>query len=118
MLLPAIIDVATLAGAVALYRFLREPAPKRLLPVGLAGNLAVRLKGQSLMVGRLSCCDVELPLPTVSSHHCRLVCRGSRWYIEDLASRNGTFMNGKKVERARLHVGDEIQIGEFAFRVQ
>ena len=118
MSVPAIIAATALVGAVTLHRLLHTPEPKRLVPVGLAGNLAVRLKGQSLMVGRLPCCDVELPLPTVSSHHCRLVHLGSRWYIEDLASRNGTLVNGKPIRRARLRVGNEIQIGEFFFRVQ
>ncbi len=118
MTVPAILAAAALVGAIVLSRLLQTPEPKKLVPVGLAGNLAVRLKGQSLIVGRLPCCDVELPLPTVSSHHCRLVHRGSRWYIEDLDSRNGTLVNGKPVRRERLRVGSEIQIGEFSFRVQ
>jgi pSer/pThr/pTyr-binding forkhead associated (FHA) protein len=97
---------------------LQTPAPTRLVPVGLAGSLAVKLVGNSMLVGRLPCCRVEIPLPTVSSHHCRLARVGSRWYIEDLGSRNGTFVNGSRIRKKRLHIGDKISIGDFALRVE
>lgn len=109
--------VLLLAAGILLNRALAGRTPRRLTPIGLAGNLAVRLRGDSLMVGRLPCCSVEIPLPTVSSHHCRLARRGSRWYIEDLDSRNGTFVNGRRIRRRWLHVGDRITVGEFSFRV-
>ncbi|MHB8901711.1 MAG: FHA domain-containing protein [Thermoguttaceae bacterium] len=111
------VSVAVLAGILR-YRSVRMAPPRRLVPMGLDGNLAVRLKGTSLMVGRLPCCGVEIPLPTVSSHHCRLVRKGARWYIEDLDSRNGTFVNGKQVDRKRLRVGDWVGIGELEFVVE
>lgn len=97
---------------------LQPPAPTRLVPIGLVGSLAVKLVGSSMLVGRLPCCRVEIPLPTVSSHHCRLSRVGPRWYIEDLDSRNGTFVNGRPIRRRRLRIGDKVSIGEFAFRVE
>ncbi len=118
-LVPSAFGLALLMVAGALFqRALREQAPRRLVPIGLAGSLAVKLTGESMLVGRLPCCRVEVPLPTVSSHHCRLARIGTRWYVEDLHSRNGTFVNGRRVRRKRLHVGDKISIGEFAFRVE
>ncbi len=117
-LLPTLAIAVLFASGVALYRSVQGPTPRRLTPIGLAGSLSVKLSGDSLIVGRLPCCRVEIPLPTVSSHHCRLARQGSRWYIEDLDSRNGTFVNGRRVRKKRLHVGDEIAIGEFAFRVE
>lgn len=49
---------------------------------------------------------------TVSRQHARLSSRGGNWFIEDIGSVNGTFVNGVKVNRAtRLHLGDQIRCG-------
>ncbi len=118
-LVPSALGLALLMVAGALFqRAFQEQAPRRLVPIGLAGSLAVKLTGESMLVGRLPCCRVEVPLPTVSSHHCRLARIRTRWYVEDLYSRNGTFVNGRRVRKKRLHIGDKISIGEFAFRVE
>jgi transcriptional regulator with PAS, ATPase and Fis domain len=47
----------------------------------------------------------------VSSRHARLACRGGRWQVEDLGSKNGTIVNGERVERAVLDDGDVIEVG-------
>lgn len=117
--LPLAFTIAVLLIASGMLpRVLQSPMPTRLVPIGLARGLTVKLAGHSMLVGRLPCCPVEIPLPTISSHHCRLARLGSRWYVEDLDSRNGTFVNGKRIRRKRLHVGDKISVGEFAFRVE
>jgi hypothetical protein len=52
-----------------------------------------------------------------SADHAILTYRGRTWYVEDLASTNGTFVNGNKVEGlAPLGFGDTIQIGQVRFR--
>lgn len=56
--------------------------------------------------------------PYASSEHAILTFRGRAWYVEDLESTNGTFVNGVPVERvAPLGFGDELQIGEVRFRL-
>jgi pSer/pThr/pTyr-binding forkhead associated (FHA) protein len=56
--------------------------------------------------------------PFASSDHAILTFRGRAWYVEDLASTNGTFVNGVPVERvAPLGFGDDLQIGEVRFRL-
>ncbi len=47
----------------------------------------------------------------ISRFHCRIRAEGSDLLVEDLSSRNGTFVNGARVERSRLEDGDKIQIG-------
>jgi hypothetical protein len=56
--------------------------------------------------------------PFASSDHAALTFRGRAWYVEDLESTNGTFLNGQPVERvAPLGFGDELQVGEVRFRL-
>jgi hypothetical protein len=54
-----------------------------------------------------------------SADHAILTYHGRTWYVEDLASTNGTFVNGNKVEGlAPLGFGDTIQIGQVRFRLE
>jgi pSer/pThr/pTyr-binding forkhead associated (FHA) protein len=50
---------------------------------------------------------------TVSRHHAAFVCESGRLWLEDLGSTNGTYLNGKRAERAELSAGDEVIIGRF-----
>ncbi len=63
------------------------------------------------VIGRQSR-QVPLTDSTVSRQHARLGQRDAGWYIEDVGSVNGTFVNGVRVRRpTRLHLGDQIRCG-------
>jgi len=54
----------------------------------------------------------------VSAEHAVLTFRGRTWYVEDLDSTNGTFVNGSPVDGvAPLGYGDEIQLGQVRLRL-
>jgi hypothetical protein len=54
-----------------------------------------------------------------SAEHAILTFRGRAWYVEDLGSTNGTYVNGGRVEGvAPLGYGDEIQVGQVRFRLE
>ena len=56
--------------------------------------------------------------PFASSEHAVLTYRGRNWYIQDLESTNGTYVNGVPVEGlGPLGFGDEVQVGEVRFRL-
>jgi len=55
----------------------------------------------------------------VSGQHAALTYRGKTWYIEDLGSRNGTFVNGSPVAAiAVVAFGDELQLGNVRLRLE
>ena len=54
-----------------------------------------------------------------SASHAALTYRGRAWYVEDLGSTNGTFVNGSQVDGlAPIAFGDEIQIGQVRLRLE
>jgi hypothetical protein len=57
--------------------------------------------------------------PFASGEHAAITFRGRSWYVEDLGSTNGTYLNGGQVQAATpLGYGDEVQIGEVRLRLE
>lgn len=71
------------------------------------------------LLGRDVDVAVWLESPTVSRHHARLCVNGSEVTIEDLASKNGTYLSGKRLTSpVTLADGDEVQIGSVTVTVR
>lgn len=63
------------------------------------------------MVGRSSAAELVLADRFLSRRHARLLRRGEEWLVEDLGSRNGTLLNGNRVEEpTRIKANDEIRL--------
>ena len=71
-----------------------------------------------ITVGRAASSDIVLDEQFVSSTHARLVPRGQFYYVEDLGSTNGTFLNEKQVTDAQLKMDSRLRIGETTFRYE
>jgi len=71
-----------------------------------------------ITVGRASTSDIVLDEQFVSSTHARLLPRGQFYYVEDLGSTNGTFVNEKQVTEAQLKLDSRVRIGETTFRYE
>jgi pSer/pThr/pTyr-binding forkhead associated (FHA) protein len=57
--------------------------------------------------------------PFASADHAVLTYRGRSWYLEDLDSTNGSYINGQRIDGvAALGYGDEVQIGQVRFRLE
>ena len=70
-------------------------------------------------VGRDRACEVVLGAGGVSRKHCVLEkTRDGGLVLRDLGSRNGTFVNGERVEKTRLKEGDKVGVGEAVVRVE
>ena len=71
-----------------------------------------RLPDGEHLVGREPGVSMRLDSPKVSRHHARVTVKGREVLVEDLSSKNGTFVGGSRIEgTTRLKPGDEIQIG-------
>jgi pSer/pThr/pTyr-binding forkhead associated (FHA) protein len=70
-------------------------------------------KGERTTIGRSPECDIFLDDVTVSRHHAILQRTDTSFVIEDEGSLNGTFVNRRRIERAELADGDELQIGKY-----
>ena len=64
-------------------------------------------------IGRSPDCGIFLDDVTVSRKHAVLTRRDGSFFIEDLGSLNGTFLNRHRIETAELNDGDELQIGKY-----
>lgn len=72
--------------------------------------------GDVAMIGRDPRCHIHVSSPEVSGHHARLIRVGEGYLVEDLQSRNHTFVNDEQVARRRLHDGDLLRVGRTVFR--
>ena len=79
---------------------------------GRAGE-SFTVEGDRMSIGRTPDASVFLDDVTVSRNHALLVRREDGFYIDDLGSLNGTYVNRRRIESHRLEDGDEIQIGKY-----
>ncbi|MGA1979332.1 MAG: FHA domain-containing protein [Sedimentisphaerales bacterium] len=70
------------------------------------------------VIGRRHSCDLCIPLMSVSRKHCQLNSDDGVLKIRDLNSRNGTYLNGKRINEATIQAGDSIKIGPLTFVLQ
>lgn len=70
-------------------------------------------------VGRSQDCEIRLLDPTVSRYHAVILYTQGVWYVQDLNSVNGTWVNGRRIQMSPLRDGDTLQFGakRFIFRL-
>jgi two-component system, cell cycle response regulator len=78
---------------------------------GNATGQLFKLKA-TMTIGRAPTCEIRLEDDGISRNHARVRCEGDEAWVEDLGSRNGTFVNGDKIEQlVKIGDGDKIQVG-------
>lgn len=87
---------------------------------GKHAGKALPITRNKFFIGRSPQCQLTLSSDSVSRHHCAILVGKGIVAVHDLGSRNGTYLNGEKVERQkRLRAGDKLRLGplEFEFRL-
>lgn len=89
------------------------PALRRLVIYYPHGQQSVNLSPSTapITIGRASDNTLVIGDPTVSSRHARLYVQGMQWYVQDLGSTNGTFVNEARVTQHLVQIGDKIRVG-------
>jgi DNA-binding CsgD family transcriptional regulator len=71
----------------------------------------VKLREGRNVIGRDRSCSIVLSDSSVSRFHAEILVRGATMSVRDLESRNGTYVNGERVESAELRPGQQLQFG-------
>ncbi len=91
-------------------------------PEGAAPNKMIALTGEPQIIGRdADRCQIVIPHHAVSREHAKITVQNGQFYIEDLKSRNHTYVNSKEVgkelpNRTQLKGDDRIKICDFLFQ--
>lgn len=99
------------------------PAPRlartlRVVEGPLSGQ-TVDLDGRPLLMGRAQDADLVLVDDYASGRHARLFPQGTRWFLEDLGSTNGTYVDGDPVTRALpVGPGTSVRIGKTVMELE
>jgi len=92
--------------------------PKLVLRHG-AEVTSYELEGEVTIIGRSPQCQIQLDSDEVSRRHAQVSRKGNSFYLEDLDSGNGTFLNGKRIgERTQLQPRDRINLGPVLLRFE
>jgi pSer/pThr/pTyr-binding forkhead associated (FHA) protein len=74
------------------------------------------IEGSRITIGRQDDNDIVFPGDMrVSRHHAEVQDRDGDWFLRDLRSRNGSFLNGQRITESPLRGGDRIRIGGATF---
>ena len=97
--------------------FPSEEAPFLVAPTGELRGERWQLSGDRFVIGRGPECDLVVADRQVSREHAQITTSDSGYFLEDLGSKNGTHLNGARIEEpVRLQDGDEIQVA-FAIKL-
>lgn len=107
-----------------------EPRPKAKRPKGSQAPAVVLVRTDDkragsfklvapMQVGRAEACEINPKDDYLSQYHARLFPRDGVWYVEDLGSTNGTFLNDHKVSGPlEVHAGDDVRLGRTVLQLR
>ncbi|MGY8674963.1 MAG: FHA domain-containing protein, partial [Verrucomicrobiia bacterium] len=88
-----------------------------LLTEGFTGR-TFELKSERSTVGRLEENTIQIPAPSLSSHHCEILLTDGVVTIRDLDSTNGCYVNGEQITEKSLAQGEIVRFGAIEARLE
>ncbi|MCA9321094.1 MAG: FHA domain-containing protein, partial [Planctomycetes bacterium] len=76
------------------------------------------LRDETITIGRAKDNNLTIRDGRSSRHHCKIERCEEGWRVVDVGSQNGTFMNGRRVRRSPLRLGDVVQVGSTSFSIE
>ena len=97
----------------------KKPAITLYIKIGRGLENVRRFLQPEVMIGRDPNCDLAMIDEALSAHHARLTHHHGQWWLEDLNSTNGTFLNREKLNTAAVVItGDQFKCGNTVFGIQ
>jgi pSer/pThr/pTyr-binding forkhead associated (FHA) protein len=97
----------------------RQPPPITLTSQAEGSSKHEQYAKSVVILGREAGCDFSLDDQTVSSRHARLAYHKQQWWLEDLASTNGTYLNELPVKTPVVIThGDQLRLGHVGVRIE
>lgn len=91
---------------------------KLIVASGKSAGRSIALKHGKLLIGRAEDCDVRPLGEEVSRRHCVVMAEGDGLTVEDLKSRNGTYVNGVRIAaKVTVADGDIVRVGPLELKV-
>ncbi len=87
------------------------------LNTGMSGR-SVDLSVDKTTIGRVDDNTFQIADPSVSSHHCEVLLRGTEVVIKDLGSTNGSYINGEQITEKALKPGQTLRLGQVELRLE
>lgn len=88
-------------------------------PLDFLNTEPYQFETPEVILGRDPTCTFVVPDETVSARHSRFSYRQNQWWLEDLHSTNGTYLNEEPISTLMVIVsGDEIRCGQAVFRIE
>lgn len=90
---------------------------KLIVVSGKSAGRAIAVKRAKFLIGRAEECDIRPLSEEVSRRHCAILVGPDAVWVEDLGSRNGTFVNGSRIEaKTQVTDGDGLRVGSLELR--
>lgn len=105
-------------GKTVLYQKKEEVKGKLVVREGPDAGKVFPLSAHTQVIGRKLGCALFLSDPKVSRQHAQIDCLKGFFFLTDLGSTNGTYVNGTRIQRCRLWPGDRITLGQTTLEVQ
>jgi pSer/pThr/pTyr-binding forkhead associated (FHA) protein len=97
----------------------KKPAITLAIKIDQGKDIKRQFSQPQILIGRDTKCDISMMDEAVSAHHARLTHHHGQWWLEDLNSTNGTFLNREQLTTPVVVItGDHFKCGNTIFSIQ